>query len=124
MPRPVEEAGRTAGSADLIASLLLLGVTFLLGLVGATAIWFEAGSFTESSGPSVPAMCAFEQVVVVAVPAVSLVIFVCGTVSVADRRLRHLSASPSAAIAVASVALTCVLAGWIAYAGAATMCLS
>lgn len=120
--RPVAEAGRATGTADLTASVLLLSVALLLGLAGGTAIWLEAGLLTTTSGPSVPRMCVFEQVIVVAVPVLSLAIIVAATVAVAYRRRRDLPASPAAAIAVGSVALVCAIAAWIAYAGAAMMC--
>lgn len=85
-------------------------------------IWMEAGLLTDSSGPSAPGMCTFERVVVAAVPTFSLIIVGCATVTVAYRRRRYLTASPMAAIAIGSVAFVCVLAAWIAYAGASTMC--
>lgn len=120
--RPVAEAGRATGTADLTASVLLLGVALLLGLVGGTAIWLEAGLLTTTSGPSVPPMCAFELEIVVAVPVLSLAIVVGATATVAYRRRRDLPASPAAAIGVGSVALVCVIAVWIAYVGASMMC--
>jgi hypothetical protein len=120
--RPVAEEGRATGTADLTASVLLLTVALLLGLVGGTAIWLEAGLLTTTSGPSVPPMCAFELVIDLAVPVLSLAIVVGATTIVAYRRRRRLPASPAAAIAVGSVALVCVIAVWIAYAGASLMC--
>ncbi len=103
--RTADETGRASGTADLTASVLLLGVALVLGLVGARAIWSEAGALTDSSRPLVPGMCAFEQMVVVAGTVLSLAIFVCATITVARRRRRHLTASPAAAIAVGGVAL-------------------
>ena len=120
--RPVAGAGPAPGTADLTASVLLLSVALLLGLVGGTAIWLEAGLLTTTSGPSVPPMCAFELVLDLAVPVLSLAIVVGATTIVAYRRRRRLPASPAAAIAVGSVALVCVIAVWIAYAGASLMC--
>lgn len=120
--RPVAEARRATGTADLTASVLLLSVALLLGPVGGTAIWIEAGLLTTTSGPSVPAMCAFELLIVLAVPVLSMAIVAGATATVAYRRRRRLPGSPAAAIAVGSVALVCVIAVRIAYAGASLMC--
>jgi hypothetical protein len=119
----VAENGRTGGAADLAASVLLLGVAVVLGFVGAMVIWGEAGVLTAGSRSSGPAMCGFEQVVVVAALFVSMVIVGCSAVAMAQRRRRCFSAAPAAATAVGGVVLALVIAGWVAYVGAPTMCL-
>ncbi|GAB3398042.1 hypothetical protein GCM10027568_34540 [Humibacter soli] len=121
-PGRVGDVRPAPGAADLIASVLLLGVAVVLGLAGAEVIWVVAGQLTASSGPGVPTMCTFEQAVVAAALAASLVLVACATVTVAYRRHHHLLASPAAAMGLGAVIVVCAIASRVAYVGAATVC--
>lgn len=112
--RPGDGADRTPGFADLVASVILLGVAIVLGLTGAMATWLVA----ESLAPA----CTFERVIGAAEPITSVAIIACATFAVTQRRRLRVTGSPAAAIAVGGVIVASGIAGWIAYVGAPTMC--